>query len=454
VTDPIKITGDYVVAADDSLLFTNVDYAFQLDEELPQESPSLEIFGSVQVRSTDDTRVVYAIEDRTGAFTDHELSVWIHSGAHFSLEMTGAHGAASGIRLANAGSTIVNDGVFSVVSAVSAQGVFGGGSFTNTGRFSVEGQTEASLVYFNGTVANSGLLTVNSAQDAYGAYFMTVGEFHNDGKLFVTGSGAIVHGVEYFLSSALLDNTGRVIVRDASGADGAIGVYLHQANAVDITNSGVLKADTAILVEDTTAAVDLHNAGKISGAVVLGAEADAVANSGKIAGDIELGGGDDSYDGARGSFNGALQGGAGADTIVGGRAGELIYGDGLKSTADDGADTITGNGGADTIQGGGGGDVFVYSHLSDSTEAHADLIRGLSEKDVLDLSKIDADAASHGNQVFHLVDALGGHAGELALAYDAGSGLTILVGDVDGDGAADLTITIAGDHRDFDHFVL
>jgi hypothetical protein len=40
------------------------------------------------------------------------------------------------------------------------------------------------------------------------------------------------------------------------------------------------------------------------------------------------------------------------------------------------------------------------------------------------------------------------------LSYDAGSKLTLLSLDVDGDGAADSVITMTGDHTNFSNFVL
>jgi hypothetical protein len=40
------------------------------------------------------------------------------------------------------------------------------------------------------------------------------------------------------------------------------------------------------------------------------------------------------------------------------------------------------------------------------------------------------------------------------LSYDAGNNVTWVLGDVDGDGRAELRIEIAGDHTDFSHFAL
>jgi serralysin len=54
---------------------------------------------------------------------------------------------------------------------------------------------------------------------------------------------------------------------------------------------------------------------------------------------------------------------------------------------------------------------------------------------------------------FHLVGSFTGAAGEATLTYDAGSGLTTLAIDADGDARADSVINMTGDHTDFTNFV-
>ena len=61
-----------------------------------------------------------------------------------------------------------------------------------------------------------------------------------------------------------------------------------------------------------------------------------------------------------------------------------------------------------------------------------------AEGDRLDLSAVDADAATAGDQAFHLVGAFTRHGGEMTLIYSASSNLTLLSLDVDGDGKPDL----------------
>lgn len=142
-----------------------------------------------------------------------------------------------------------------------------------------------------------------------------------------------------------------------------------------------------------------------------------------------------------------LTGEAGKDRLIGGAGDDHLDGG-------QGADKLTGGAGADVMTGGVGKDIFVFLDLSDSTKQHADLITDLTNADRIDLHTIDANANVAGNQAFHLVSTLSGHAGEAALSFSSKTGLTSLSLDVDGDGKADMVITMTGDHHDFTNFTL
>jgi serralysin len=106
------------------------------------------------------------------------------------------------------------------------------------------------------------------------------------------------------------------------------------------------------------------------------------------------------------------------------------------------------------LTGGTGHDVFAFLGNADSTIRASDLIMDLESGDRIDLRAIDANDGAPGNQAFHIAGKFTKHAGELVLSYDAGSDRTSVSGDVDGDGRANFTILIAGDHHDFAGFVL
>ena len=66
------------------------------------------------------------------------------------------------------------------------------------------------------------------------------------------------------------------------------------------------------------------------------------------------------------------------------------------------------------------------------------------EGDFLDLTAIDADANTAGDQAFSLVGAFSGSAGQAVLTFDAGSNSTRLLLDVNGDGQADGLVLFIG----------
>lgn len=129
----------------------------------------------------------------------------------------------------------------------------------------------------------------------------------------------------------------------------------------------------------------------------------------------------------------------GDDTVRGGDGSDEIHGQG-------GDDLLVGGAGADTLEGGSGADTFVFETLSDSAAGAADtLLDFTSGEDVIDLSAIDADTTLDGDQDFHF-----GGSGAGALWVESGT----LLGDVDGDGVADLAIDLGGAPLVVDDLVL
>jgi Tol biopolymer transport system component len=146
------------------------------------------------------------------------------------------------------------------------------------------------------------------------------------------------------------------------------------------------------------------------------------------------------------SGNNTLDGGDGGDTLDGGA----------------GNDRLIGGKGNDVMSGGSGADIFVVTHASIGAtmlggSLETDTVKDLSKAqgDKLDLSAIDADITTTGEQAFHLVGAFSRHPAELVLTYTVSTNITLLKLDVDGDGKADYQMKITGDvHLDSGGWIL
>ena len=174
-----------------------------------------------------------------------------------------------------------------------------------------------------------------------------------------------------------------------------------------------------------------------------------------------------------------LAGGAGSDLLTGGEGADTLLGDGIigidfgggstgpidivPSGFADGADTLIGGkgddslgggAGADMLTGGAGADSFVFIDVTDSVPGAQDTITDLDRRDVIDLSRIDADITQDGDQAFVLVKHLDGHAGEATMVFDKGGGVTHLLLDINGDGEADSQLDIMGARPAVEQFVL
>lgn len=141
-----------------------------------------------------------------------------------------------------------------------------------------------------------------------------------------------------------------------------------------------------------------------------------------------------------------------------------LFGNGLDnvlvgSSGDDqlfgeaGNDTLQGGQGLDILSGGAGDDVFVYRSSSESSAIDSDTILdftsldGEGSDDQIDLSGIDADVTTPGDQAFTLNETGGPYgAGDLwyAVSNVNGDGTfdITLYGDTDGDGIADFELLV------------
>ncbi|MGZ2413073.1 Ca2+-binding RTX toxin-like protein [Sphingomonas sp. F9_3S_D5_B_2] len=141
--------------------------------------------------------------------------------------------------------------------------------------------------------------------------------------------------------------------------------------------------------------------------------------------------------------------------IIASSAGLSLTGNALQNQLTGGAgnDTLTGLDLEDTLKGGLGNDTFVYTTAGDSTVAHYDTITdfysvaGEGSDDQIDLSAIDADTITDGDQAFTLNETgvAANTAGDLWFtSVDNGNGSSDLTfyGDTNGDGTADFLLLV------------
>ncbi len=133
------------------------------------------------------------------------------------------------------------------------------------------------------------------------------------------------------------------------------------------------------------------------------------------------------------------------ETIIGTAKGDVIF-DGNGDTVikgGKGGDVIAGGGGRDLLYGGTGihKDVFVFEKTSDSHKklAQTDRVFQFSAKDKLDLSGIDADTTTAGEQSFAFT---GKTATAHSVWFETKSGKAFVHADVNGDANADFSILI------------
>lgn len=141
----------------------------------------------------------------------------------------------------------------------------------------------------------------------------------------------------------------------------------------------------------------------------------------------------------------------GGSNLLDGREGDDDIHGGL------GNDILVGGLGNDFMIGGGGADRFDFRGADEIGTGEGWRNRDLvfdfkASTDTLNLGAIDANAERSGNQAFRfagLAEAFSGKAGELIYYHDISEDqftqpLTIVAGDIDGDGAADFEIELRG----------
>ena len=163
---------------------------------------------------------------------------------------------------------------------------------------------------------------------------------------------------------------------------------------------------------------------------------------------------DNKLDGLDG--NDVLLGGGGADTLLGGAGFDTLYGGVGADTLDGGAndDILDGglnSGGYESLTGGPGSDIFVFRNGNSPIigAGAGDTITDFTLAfDIIDLSAMDADVNTDGDQAFMVVGAFTGQAGQLVFDNLTinGQNYTTINTDWNGDGQTDdaIAVTIAG----------
>jgi Ca2+-binding RTX toxin-like protein len=163
------------------------------------------------------------------------------------------------------------------------------------------------------------------------------------------------------------------------------------------------------------------------------------------AGDDRLVGytGTDTLDGGDG--NDWLEGDPGADLLRGGAGDDVLIGQTWGEATPGHADTLRGGAGADEL-GGAGDDIFVFA-AGESTPTTRDLVGrfqrpGAEPGDLFDVSLIDADTTTPGNQAFVL--GTGNAKGHLwQVAENLGDvWVAVVLGNVDDDAAAEFAVAV------------
>ena len=233
-------------------------------------------------------------------------------------------------------------------------------------------------------------------------------------------------------NDSLNGGLGNDVLDGGSGNDSLIGGAGNDTYLVDSLNDVIIEsgATTASARANATATSGIDTV-KSTVSWALGANLENLI----LAGSAANGTGNDFANTLAGNaVNNNLTGGAGMDTLLG----------------NNGNDTLTGGAGKDILTGGSGADIFKLPALSDSgiTSTSRDTIKDFKaiQGDKIDLSAIDANTVTAGNDAFSTFKAGGTFSSAFhnpgELYFDKNS--HILYGNNDADTSADFSILLTG----------
>jgi Ca2+-binding RTX toxin-like protein len=155
--------------------------------------------------------------------------------------------------------------------------------------------------------------------------------------------------------------------------------------------------------------------------------------------------GDDVLEGNYGADH--VYGDAGNDELSGSNGADYLFGGTGNDTIRGGADNdqISGGAGRDMLFGNAGNDLFIFSATSESNFLLFDTIKDFAPgQDKIDLSKIDANTLTTGNQAFNFSASKPFFTSAGDLWVEAGRGSCNVYADVNGDGVQDMHIEVMG----------
>jgi len=434
------------------------------------DSHSLQVFGTVYgdtsaITLGGPTGIDNAFIDRISVFSQGTVS-----------------GNSSAIYFTGFKDTLTNYGnIFSVFNTVRGYNTKADATMTVTNYGSIYSQSTGSgtAVDVGGgmhlNLRNFGVINAESS--------LAVSSIDGSGD-FIYNRGSIIGDIELLSSSAQIINRGLIsgnvsladgsnLLDDRGGTiEGTItfkggddlfrpGVGIETAYAgggtdtLDFTGSGVVQIalDESILAtgaakDDTYTGFENIIGSKSGSDILIGDDQVNVLSglngadklSGQAGADTLNGGlGADTLDG--GADNDTLNGDAGNDILIGGLGSDTLSGG-------DGNDMLTGGVGNDLLTGGAGSDRFIFltKDFVGVDQATPDEITDFvqADRDLIDLSAVDASSKTAGDQAFAFIGNAAFHnvAGELR--FEQSGGNTYVYGDTNGDGVSDFTILLDG----------
>ncbi|HEX8234062.1 MAG TPA: calcium-binding protein [Caulobacteraceae bacterium] len=471
--DILRLKGDYyanqldlgpdtLFAVEEIRLLGGFDYVLTLDESTVAPGESLTIDATAVAAG--DISWIFAGEDTDGLFVYKGGAGfdWVNVGQANATMFGGAGDDSLDMAPDFTGASRFDGGQgndrFSVYFSASATVTLTAQTVVHVEQFSVlarpnAGDVTVHLIMSNGNVAAGETMRLSSGSsigatlalffdasaERDGAYEMydntrndtLIGGRGDDVFRFFGGgtdSAAGGAGDDRFVisQSAVLDVTDTL---DGGGGHDILQFAWDQSAGVVLGATSLIRIEAVLFDPNFSYAVTLEDAAVAAGGK-LTADGSAIVDSHWL-----------SFDGsAERDAELAIEGGAGADTLLGGRRDDVLRGGG-------GDDILSGGRGGDRLFGGGEADTFRYLSVTDSRASNPDTIVGFGlGADIIDLRKIDADITQADNQAFHLGKTTG-HIGDIVVVYDAAADVTKVRLYVDADDQADGVILLEGDHR-------